>query len=285
MIAGQKYKSDKGSQDRQGNDPSAAVRLVVEFKLPWSASRETILQDQPIIDSSKYKSIVVLTGAGISKASGLPTFRGEGGIWGDTETAKLSSADTLIAEPELYWKLWGKLKDSASQAAPNAGHFALAQWEASLKMEQKYLLITQNVDNLHQRAGSKNVAELHGSLYRTRCTNSKCKSTPLNDIESHAEMIPHCQRCGSVLRPDIVLFDEPLPLDAEYQTKKALRDCDLFIAVGTSGNVSPASRFVEWAKYAQAKTVLVNQDVLDAPKSFDLIIGGLSEEVLPVVLQ
>ncbi len=228
---------------------------------------------------------MVLTGAGISKASGLQTFRGNGGIWGDPETAKLSSAETLLSEPELYWKLWGKLKDSATQATPNAGHFALAQWEAGLKPEQKYLLVTQNVDNLHQRAGSKKVAELHGSLYRTRCTNSKCASTPFDDIQSHAATAPCCQDCGSVLRPDIVLFDEPLPIDAEYQTKKALRDCDLFIAVGTSGNVSPASRFVEWAKYAQAKTVLVNQDISDAPKSFDVIISGLSEEILTAVLK
>jgi len=143
---------------------------------------------------------------------------------------------------------------------------------------------SQNVDNLHQRAGSTNVAELHGSLYRSKCANKHCTLQPFFDDKSHTEKTPRCQICNSILRPDIVLFNEMLPVDAEYRTKRALRDCDLFLAIGTSGNVSPASRFVDWAKYAGAKTILINQEISNATKNFDVQIEGLSEIILPSIL-
>lgn len=238
-----------------------------------------------VIQRRRYKSIVVLTGAGVSKASGLKTFRGADGIWSDPGAKRLSLAETLVNEPENYWRFWGKLKDAANGAVANQGHIALARWESGLNADQRFLLITQNVDGLHQRAGSRNVAELHGSLYRTRCTGISCPSKPYRDIESHSAKVPYCQVCGAVLRPDVVMFNEALPADAEHHAKRALRDCDLFIAVGTSGNVSPASSFVDWAKYAQSKTVLINQDVSEAPASFDIKIEGLAEIILPQILQ
>lgn len=190
-----------------------------------------------VIERRRYKSIVVLTGAGISKASGLQTFRGADGIWSEPDTERLSLAESLVDEPEMYWKFWGKLKDAATRATPNEGHIALAMWESGLNSDQRFLLITQNVDDLHQRAGSRNVAELHGSLYRTRCTRASCPSKPYRDDQFYSSEVPHCQVCGAVLRPDVVMFNEMLPADAEHHAKRALRDCDLFIAIGTSGNV------------------------------------------------
>lgn len=233
-----------------------------------------------------YKSIAVLTGAGISVASGLRSYRGPDGLWNDPDTAKLSTVDNFAAEPDAYWKFWGEMRKAALEANPNDAHLALAKWENNLTANQKLTLITQNIDRLHQRAGSKNVAELHGSLFKTRCSNDKCKLASYEDVETHGDGTPKCSNCEAALRPDIVLFGEMLPVDAEYLAKKSLRDCDLFIAIGTSGTVSPASRFVEWAKYAGARTVLVNLEKSQPPnRAFDDEIAGKAEEVLPMLLQ
>lgn len=237
------------------------------------------------ISSSRFKSIVVLTGAGVSRASGLKAFRGGDGIWDAPDTARLSSAENLLSDPDSYWRFWGKLKVDAIAAQPNAAHLALANWELQLRPETRYLLITQNVDGLHQRAGSRNLVEIHGSIFKTRCSNNACKLKPYDDLEAHLNGAPECPACGSALRPDLTLFNEALPLDAEYAAKKALRTCDLFIAVGTSATVSPASRFVEWAKYAQAQTILINQDIPENSQAFDSKIAGLAEEILPDFLK
>lgn len=235
---------------------------------------------------NQYKSIAVLTGAGISVASGLRSYRGPDGLWNDPATARLSTADNFAAEPDAYWRFWGEMRRTAAAASPNSGHQALATWEKNLEPGQKFTLITQNIDQLHQRAGSSNVAELHGTLFKTRCSNAKCNLSPYLDSDAHSEKTPVCPKCESPLRPDIVLFGEMLPVEAEWLAKKSLRDCDLFIAIGTSGTVSPASRFVEWAKYAGARTVLVNLEKSETPlKAFDDEIAGKAEEVLPMLLR
>jgi NAD-dependent deacetylase len=239
-----------------------------------------------VLTSRNYKSIVVLTGAGISAASGLRTYRGPDGLWNDPETVRLSTATEFESDPLSYWKFWGNLRKVAAEAVPNEAHLALARWEKTLSKDQKFTLITQNVDELHQRAGSANVVELHGSVYRTRCSNEECTLAPYRDSESNLDMVPTCKLCGLALRPDIVMFGELLPPHAEWSSKRALRDCDLFIAVGTSGTVSPASHFVEWAKYAGARTMLVNLEKMIEPnRSFDVEIAGKAEEVLPTLLK
>jgi NAD-dependent deacetylase len=232
------------------------------------------------IEIQKYKSIVVLTGAGISVASGLPTYRGTGGIWNDPETAKFSTASAFQADPAGCWQFWQVMKDRAVHASPNPAHIALADLEVKIANGRTLTLITQNVDELHLRAGSSNIVELHGSLFRSKCSNSECNLPIRRDNASHAEAVPICPQCGSPLRPDIVLFDEPLPPDAEQSAKRALRACDLFIAVGTSGTVSPASRFVEWAKYMDAYTVLINSETASS-SSFDQQLIGKAEDILP----
>lgn len=237
------------------------------------------------IKAHRYKSIVILTGAGISAASGLRTYRGPDGLWNEAETAKLSTAEGFDVDPDPYWKFWGKLRKAATQASPNNAHTALAQWQTKLNSEQKLTLITQNVDELHQRAGSYPVVELHGSVYRTKCSNSKCSLPPYRDEQEHVAKAPRCSMCDSALRPEIVMFGEMLPPEAEWSAKRSLRDCDLFIAIGTSGTVSPASRFVEWAKYAQAQTLLVNLE-RTTPRNlaFDEEIIGHAEDLLPSIL-
>jgi NAD-dependent deacetylase len=233
---------------------------------------------------TKYKSIVVLTGAGVSAASGLRTYRGPDGLWSEPETAKFSSIEGFREEPERCWQFWSNMRERARGAQPNDGHKTLATWAQQLaEQERKFTLITQNVDELHQRAGSKDVVELHGSIFYTRCSNDACKLKPFRQEEQCDAVLP-CEICGELLRPAIVLFNEAIPGEAEWRSKKAFRDCDLFIAVGTSGTVSPASSFVQWAKYARAETMLINLEETTGDSAFDKLLIGRAEELLPELL-
>lgn len=147
-------------------------------------------------------------------------------------------------------------------------------------------VITQNIDGLHSLSGSKNVIELHGSILRSRCNNRDCRLEPFEDIEIHSKDIPLCPICSTQIRPDIVLFNEELPAQADWLSKRALRDCDLFIAVGTSGTVSPACRFVDSAKYMGATTILLNLEPMNpSNRAFDSEIIGPADETLPLLLQ
>lgn len=233
-----------------------------------------------------HKAIVVLTGAGISVPSGLRAYRGPGGLWNQPGVAqRYSTKEGFNQDPEGCWQFWNAMKETAKEAQPNAGHLALSNWESELFAASRFTLITQNVDDLHYRAGNKNVVELHGSLFRTRCSNAQCSAPSFRDDELHSEIL-RCERCNEFLRPDIVLFGEALPPLADHQAKKALRDCDLFIAIGTSGTVSPASRFVEWAKLAEADTVLINvESSSPRNKYFDLELVGSADEILPSLYQ
>jgi NAD-dependent deacetylase len=231
--------------------------------------------------TTKYKAIVVLTGAGISAASGLRTYRGPDGLWSDPETAKFSSIEGFRDEPDRCWQFWSALRLRALSAAPNEAHLTLAKLEQQLaEQEKKFTLITQNVDELHQRAGNQAVVELHGSIFFTRCSNDRCDLKPFRQ-EEQPRTPALCSFCKELLRPNIVLFNEPIPGEAEWRAKRAFRDCDLFIAIGTSGTVSPASSFVQWAKYAEATTVLVNLEAPDGISPFDKVFIGRAEELLP----
>lgn len=232
----------------------------------------------------QYKNIVVLTGAGISVASGLRTYRGPGGIWEEGDTARVSHADILEDEPELVWKFFGPLKELIKNAQPNAAHLALKKLEEKLDPDQKFTLVTQNIDCLHTRAGNKNVLELHGSLFRSKCSNRECNLLAFADEAVYSGR-PACPQCSSMLRPDIVFFGEEIPLDATWAVRQALRTVDLFIAIGTSGTVSPASNFVSSAKYMHARTIFVNLEPM-VPRNgyFDEEIVGRAEDCLPQLL-
>ncbi|MDQ5936247.1 MAG: NAD-dependent deacetylase [Cyanobacteriota bacterium erpe_2018_sw_21hr_WHONDRS-SW48-000092_B_bin.40] len=245
-----------------------------------------------------YKNVVVLTGAGVSTASGLPTYRGAGGLWADPDTARFSSPEGCEQDPDAAWRFWSKLREKSLQAEPNATHSALSDWAFwhSMWEDRSLTLITQNVDGLHQSLARRSqglqglgpssrcsdVIELHGSIFRSRCTNNDCSLKPFDDKELFVSGAPRCPECKSVLLPDVVLFGEALPPQAEWLSKKALRECDLFIAIGTSGTVSPASGFVDAAKYSGAKTILVNLEPMEPPnKAFDIELLGTAESLVP----
>ncbi len=237
------------------------------------------------LDLSPYRQIVVLSGAGVSAESGLSTYRGPGGVWEAHQVQDYGNARALAENPAKTWQLFGGLRASIREAVPNAAHRALAQAEARLRPDQQFLLITQNVDGLHQRAGSRRVVELHGTLLKTRCSSPACGLPPFQDDEAHLAAVPACPACGAALRPDVVLFDEELPARALWDSKRALRDCDLFLAIGTSGHVAPASIFVRAAAYAGARTVFINLEPLNPPNpAFQEAHLGRAGELLPRLL-
>ena len=234
------------------------------------------------LELAAYRKIVVLTGAGISAASGLGTYRGPGGLWEKENLAKYTHASILESEPHGVWRAFGPLREKATTVKPNAGHLALADLEERIAADQVVTVITQNVDGLHQAAGSTGVIELHGNLGYTRCSNETCTSTRFHDSASHIDALPLCEVCGAFLRPDIVRFGEMLSAEATHGSKLALRDCDLFLAVGTSGLVMPAASFVRSAKYEGATTMYVNIEP-SGNDAFDHEVIGPSEEILPTL--
>lgn len=237
------------------------------------------------IDPKRYSRIVILTGAGISAGSGLRTYRGPDGVWEAYEVERFGHASALRERPEETWRLFGGMREPVLAAEPNAAHLALSAWEASLCPGQEFLLVTQNVDGLHQRAGSRNVVELHGNILFTRCSNVACDLELYRDEKLHTERVPLCPRCGEVLRPDVVLFGEAIPSHPQWTVKRALRDCDLFIAIGTSGLVSPAANYVRGAEYAGARTILVNLEPMDPPHpAFKEQYLGRAEDTVPRLL-
>jgi len=232
------------------------------------------------IDLSRYTHIVVLTGAGISVASGLPTYRGIGGVWESVDVEQNATSAAISRDPGKVWAFFSGARREIACAKPSAAHLALARAEHSLRPDQYFTLVTQNVDGLHQAAGSRNVVEFHGSLHRTRCT--ACDYRRFEQLDQIDDSCPRCPKCEAPLRPDVVLFDELISLDAERRTKAALRDCDLFVAIGTSGTVTPASTLVRAAAYVGAYTVYVNleQMTINNPYFIHSHLGP-AEELVP----
>lgn len=230
---------------------------------------------------SDYNHIVLLTGAGVSVASGLPTYRGPGGLWEQDDLAALVDARNLPGSLPGLWRLYSERRRHALTSGPNPAHTAIADFQSA--RPNAVTLFTQNVDGLHARAGSPETIELHGSAFRTRCTNPHCELPPFADTRTY-DAVPHCPNCGAGLRPDVVLFGENLPEAALRRANSALAACDLFLAVGTSGTVWPAAAFVGLAAQAGAKTVLINLDTGAGAGEFDEVLLGRAEEVLPRLL-
>jgi NAD-dependent deacetylase len=238
------------------------------------------------IDFSAYSRIVVLTGAGISVASGLRPYRGPGGVWEEADIARLAHADAVANSPADVWRAFGPMRETILRAEPNPAHSALAQFERSLRPHQNLLVVTQNIDGLHTKAGSRSVVEIHGNMLFTRCSDERCKFPRTYDEAMHKDSLPKCPVCTKPLRPDVVFFGEYPDAEASWTVKRALRDCDLFLAIGTSGVVSPASEFVRSADYAGARTVFINIEPLPAgARYFREQIVGRAEELLPSLLR
>ena len=226
------------------------------------------------------RTVAVLTGAGVSAESGVPTFRGGAGAemwsWRGRPITELSSAELLAADPKLVWEWFDYRRGLLKELSPNPGHYALAQWERRF---EKFALITQNIDDLHRVAGSMNVLELHGNIWRARCL--RCAST-FEARETPIEQNPPlCLVCGGPSRPDVVLFGEMLPEGVFDRAEEAASQSDLFFVIGTSAVVYPAASLPIAAKQAGARVIEVNPERTDISMLADVTVLGKAGEMLP----
>ena len=224
---------------------------------------------------SRPRSIVVLTGAGISAESGIETFRAAEGLWANHRVDDVATPEGFARNPQLLYEFYNQRRRQllTPEISPNAAHSALAKFEH--EFDGEFLLVTQNVDNLHERAGSQNLIHMHGELLKMRCLNSKL----VFDVSEDFDYDTHCRCCRSAgnLRPHVVWFGE-MPLQMN-RINSALENCDMFVAIGTSGNVYPASGFYQTAKIRKASTVELNLERTGS--SFDRHVRGPATECVP----
>ncbi|HZP01105.1 MAG TPA: NAD-dependent deacylase [Terriglobia bacterium] len=227
-------------------------------------------------------SVVALTGAGISAESGIRTFRGAGGLWRQYRPEKLATPEAFERDPKLVWE-WYDWRRAVIQAAkPNPGHAALAELESrTVKQGGSFTLITQNVDGLHDRAGSRGIVKLHGDIWTVRCVG--CGRSERNDQVPLLPLPPHCE-CGALMRPGVVWFGEPLPEDEWERATKACAAAQIVLVIGTSATVYPAAGLAQAAQQAGAKMAVVNPEPTALDEMAEWVLRGPSGELLPGLL-
>lgn len=226
--------------------------------------------------------LLVLTGAGISAESGVPTFRDANGLWRNHRFEELASPEGFLANPTLVWEFYSQRRRGLDDVQPNAAHRALVEVEQQLG--DRFLLVTQNVDGLHAAAGSQRIVEMHGNIMRTKCI--ACYRPPFEDRASH-DTAPPCDECGDRLRPDVVWFGEAIPALALHTLDRFLeRSTNLvFLAVGTSGVVYPAAAIVDMVRNAGGTSWLVNAERPANVSRFDVVEIGPAGTVLPALFR
>jgi NAD-dependent deacetylase len=226
------------------------------------------------------RSLAVLTGAGVSAESGVPTFRdAQSGLWAQFDPLELATPDAFRRHPRLVWDWYAWRRTLLAAARPNPGHFALAEWE---RRSPQFVLVTQNVDGLHQAAGSTRTVELHGNLQRVKCSREGTVVTQWDD--RNPDEPPRCTQCGAFLRPDVVWFQEELPRVALARAELAARTCDAMLVVGTSAEVHPAAALPLQAQARGASVIEVNPDATALTERADFVLRGPSGVVLPALL-
>ncbi len=237
----------------------------------------TEIPDRLVEIMKRSSKIAALTGAGISAESGIPTFRGAGGLWEGYPVEKVATVEGFYENPELVWKFYNERRINISKARPNRAHKALAEMEKMYDM----WVITQNIDGLHTMAGSNNVIELHGNIWRVRCTycdyHGENMEVPLREIP------PKCPKCGEILRPDVVWFGEPVHMmDLAF---KIAEESEVFFVIGTSAKVHPAASLPFIAKNNGATVVEINIERTDVSIIADFILLGRATMILDSLLQ
>jgi len=224
------------------------------------------------------RSVLVVTGAGVSAESGVPTFRGGGNslVWKGMPFDVISSAQMVEQDLDAVWEWFDYRRGLLTELKPNAGHHAIARWQEQFP---EFVLVTQNIDGLHQGAGSIDVIEMHGSIWRARCIACNDRY----EISKDQPRPVDCQSCGDRLRPDVVLFGEMLPSGAFEQSAKAASTCDLCLVVGTSALVYPAAELPMIAKSAGAYLCEVNPERTPLSDFCDEVLTGMAGQVLPLL--
>ncbi len=225
----------------------------------------------------------MLTGAGVSAESGLPTFRGSDGLWRGHRVQDVATPEAFHANPAMVWQFYSERRRRHSTVIANQAHFALASLEQNLG--ERFFLCTQNVDSLHEQAGSERIVHMHGRLMQTRCSRPSCRSKPFDDERlymTRAE-IPTCSVCGALLRPHICWFGEvPFSMDRIFEQ---LRICTVLLTIGTSGVVEPAASFVRMARINRARAIYVGPEEPANRAFFDEVVMGKAGVVLPELVK
>jgi len=231
---------------------------------------------------ARARRVVCLTGAGVSAESGVATFRdAQTGLWSQFNAQQLASQSGFAADPGLVWRWYMARLKLVEQAKPNAGHLALAQLETKVP---SFTLVTQNVDDLHERAGSRSVLHIHGRITQMRC--NRCEFVhPLQEAERTQALPPICWQCGGYIRPDVVWFGEALPARITDLAWRAAERCDVMLVVGTSGVVYPVAQLPLLAQQRRATVIDVNPDCTPISEIADLFLQGPSGQILPQVVQ
>jgi NAD-dependent deacetylase len=226
--------------------------------------------------------VVVLSGAGVSAESGLPTYRGAGGLWSRPEFQELAALQALLRSPARVWQLLQALRELLAEARPNPAHFALAELQEILWPDAEVVIVTQNVDGLHQMAGSRQVVELHGNAHRFSCMvcGRRHPAPPLG----LTELPPRCA-CGGIIRPDVVFFDESLPPSVWQEALALAERAAVFVVVGTSLEVEPAASLPFVALERGALVVEVNLEPSVLSQSANVFLRGFASHVLPALAQ
>jgi NAD-dependent deacetylase len=227
------------------------------------------------------RHVVALTGSGISAESGVPTFRdAQTGLWAKFSPEELATPEAFARDPAFVWSWYRWRRELVARAQPNPGHYALAEIASLVR---RFTLVTQNVDGLHQRAGSRDVIEFHGNILRDRCSRGCSRSTESAESPREGDALPHCD-CGALLRPDVVWFGETIPPAALAAASAATRDCDVFLSIGTSSLVFPAAGFAQEARHGGATLVEVNPAATPLSDSADFTLRAPAGVALPRLL-
>lgn len=220
------------------------------------------------------ENVTVLTGAGVSAESGVPTFRDPGGIWEKFRPEELANFEAFMRDPDFVWSWYQHRREIMRDVEPNPGHYALAEMET---LFSNFNLVTQNIDNLHFRAGSKKVTELHGNIERNFCISCR---TFYSEIDIKEKQVLKCEACGGLIRPDVVWFGEMLPYDALQFANECAENSDVFFSIGTSAEVYPAAMLPVIAKRAGAYTVEININPTAISFELNETLKGKSGEIL-----
>ncbi len=240
------------------------------------------MSDQDIFQAAEMmtgaKRVAVLTGAGISAESGVPTFRGKDGLWKQYRAESLATPDAFGRDPALVWEWYDWRRGIVSKVSPNRGHSVLAEWEGLFPHLD---IITQNVDGLHAKAGSTKIIELHGNIWKLRCTR---EDTIYHDLNAPLPQIPPlCPVCQSILRPHVVWFGESLDPEVINEAFRLCRESEVMLVVGTSAVVYPAAALPLAASEAGAKIIEINPDPTPLTSSSDISLRGKAGEILPLL--
>jgi NAD-dependent deacetylase len=224
------------------------------------------------------KNVCLLTGAGISAESGIPTFRGKDGLWKNYRAEQLATFSAFLQDPKLIWEWYDWRRGIIASKDPNPGHEVLVGWE---EFFPEFTLITQNIDGIHQRAGSQNVIELHGNIWKHRCVDENTildnHDVPLKEIP------PHCEKCGALMRPHVVWFGESLDAEVLHKSFQLSSSCDVMFSIGTSAVVQPAASLPLSAAEAGAKVIEINPDPTPISGLVDFSFRAKSGEFLPIL--